>query len=175
MAAAERPSVGTLRRAARVAAVQALYQIELGGQTAETVIEEFAAFRMGGRDLPETQVAVPEDVDIALFADLVRGVSAALERIDDLVEGALDKQRSVPRLEVMMRAILRAGAYELAERADIDPALTISEYVAVGDVFFNEREPALVNAVLDRLAHRLAEADQSSKGTKPDHEVAKDG
>lgn len=151
-------SVGNLRRGARVAAVQALYQIELNGGAPDSVIAEFESFRLR-RNAADVPVEVPSDIDEAMFADLVQGVTAGMADVDALIEGALDKNRSVPRLEVIMRAILRAGAYELSRRDDIDAALTISEYVAVADTFFNDREPALANAVLDRIARHVAPSD----------------
>lgn len=158
-------SVGNLRRGARVAAVQALYQMELNGGAPDTVIAEFESFRLQGNagDVP---VEVPSDVDAAMFADLVQGATADMPAVDALIEEALDKNRSVPRLEVVMRAILRAGAYELFRRDDIDAALTISEYVAVADAFFNDREPALVNAVLDRIARQVAQPDGAAEAVQ---------
>lgn len=164
-------SVGNLRRGARVAAVQALYQMELNGGAPDTVIAEFESFRLQGKagDVP---VEVPSDVDPEMFADLVQGATAEMPAVDALIEEALDKNRSVPRLEVVMRAILRAGAYELSRRDDIDAALTISEYVAVADAFFNDREPALVNAVLDRIARRVAQQDGAAGAV---HDAAQDG
>jgi len=110
------PTVGQRRRAARVAAVQALYQMELGGGDPEDVVAEFVAYRL--RD--EAKQAA---IDLDLFADLVRGVSGGRGETDRLIGAALDKDRSIGRLEVLMRAILRAGAYELMARADIDAAL----------------------------------------------------
>lgn len=158
-------SIGRRRHAARIAAVQALYQMELGGGVPDDVIAEFVAYRL--RD-----EAAQAAIDLDLFSDLVRGATAGRERTDQLIGDALDKDRSLGRLEVLMRAILRAGAYELMAREDIDAALTISEYVAVADAFFNEREPALVNAVLDRIARGLA-GGKSSAGAA--HGIAQDG
>jgi transcription antitermination protein NusB len=158
-------SIGRQRHAARIAAVQALYQMELSGGDPDEVIAEFVAYRL--RD-----EAAQAAIDLDLFTDLVRGVTAARAETDALIGEALDKDRSIGRLEVLMRAILRAGAYELTARDDIDAALTISEYVAVADAFFNEREPALVNAVLDRIARSLA-GRSSPAGAA--HDIAQDG
>ena len=97
-------SVGNLRRGARVAAVQALYQMELNGGAADTVIAEFESFRLR-RNVADVPVEVPSDIDEPMFADLVQGVTAGMADIDALIEGALDKNRSVARLEVIMRAI----------------------------------------------------------------------
>ena len=158
-------TIGRQRHAARIAAVQALYQMELSGGVPDDVIAEFVAYRL--RD-----EAAQAAIDLDLFTDLVRGATAGRDRTDLLIGAALDKARSLGRLEVLMRAILRSGAYELMAREDIDAALTISEYVAVADAFFNEREPALVNAVLDRIARSLADS-KSSAGAA--HGIAQDG
>lgn len=158
------PSLGGRRRASRVAAVQALYQLEISGGDAEDVVAEFVAYRLADE-------AKQAAIDLDLFADIVRGATAGKTSADQLIGSVLDKDRSVGRLEVIMRAILRAGAYELMARDDIDAALTISEYVAVADAFFGEREPALVNAVLDRLARKLdagAAAAESNHGLSQD-------
>ena len=159
------PSIGGRRRAARVAAVQALYQLEINGGDPDDVVAEFVAYRLSDE---ARQVAI----DLDLFADIVRGATAGKAKADEHIGAVLDKDRSIGRLEVIMRAILRAGTYELLARDDIDAALTISEYVAVADAFFHEREPALVNAVLDRLARRL---DSGGSGADSDHGIAQDG
>lgn len=161
-------SLGSLRRASRIAAVQALYQMELSGGAAEAIIAEFGAYRVGRSDPGD----VPASLDQDLFADVVRGATAGKEKADALIDDVLDKERSIRRLEILMQTILRAGTYELLERDDIDPALTIHEYVAVADAFFNEREPALVNAVLDRIARRLTEEQRPGE---PAHDTAQDG
>lgn len=162
-------TIGGRRRAARVAAVQALYQMELSGGVPDDIIAEFVAYRLpetedGGRKEP--------DIDLELFADLVRGTTARRADTDRVVGAALDKDRQFDRLEILMQSILRAGAYEILARTDIDAALTISEYVAVADAFFNEREPALVNAVLDRVARNLAGRASSADAN---HGLAQDG
>jgi len=163
------PSIGGQRRAARVAAVQALYQMELNGGVSEDVVAEFVAYRLQGEDAGAANEA---DADIELFTDLVLGADARRADTDRLIGEALDKDRKFGRLEILMRAILRAGTYELIAREDIDTALTISEYVAVADAFFNEREPALVNAVLDRIARTVAAGRPSADSA---HGITQDG
>lgn len=162
-------SIGSQRRAARIAAVQALYQMALSGGDADDVVAEFVAYRLRGDD---GRAARRPATDVELFADIVRGATARQASADALIGQALDKDRSVARLEILMRSILRAGTYELLARPDIDAALTISEYVAVADAFFNEREPALVNAVLDRIARAVAERRPASDSI---HDIAQDG
>ena len=144
----------------------------MGGRTALEgvlpIIAEFGAYRVGRSDPGD----VPASLDQDLFADIVRGATVDREAAETLIDDVLDKDRSFRRLEILMQTILRAGTYELLERDDIDQALTIHEYVAVADAFFNEREPALVNAVLDRIARRLTEEQRPGE---PIHGTAQDG
>lgn len=139
------------RRAARLAAVQALYQIEIGGGKPEAIIREFTDHRIGksvdGVDLPPA--------DRKLFSSVVLGASANLKDLDDMIAGVLTEDWSVERLESILRAVLRCGAYELAHRPDIPPKVTISEYIAVSDAFLGDKETGLANGVLDQLAHAL--------------------
>ena len=134
---------------------------------AEDVIAEFVNFRLRG-----DADAAASEADVELFTDLVHGAVACRESIDGLIAQALDKERKFDRLEILLQSILLAGAYELFARDDIDSALTISEYVAVADAFFNEREPALVNAVLDRIARTV---DATATPAEPTHDAAQDG
>lgn len=152
-----KPSPGRRRRAARIAAAQALYQIALTGADAEAVLGEFAGTAFGaGED-------GPAGIEERLFEDIVRGAAGRQLEIDEAVNGALDKERSLDRLEILIVAILRAGTYELLGRPDIDPPLTINEYVEVTNAFFYGREPAFVNGILDRLARRLRPQEMSSR------------
>jgi len=143
------------RRAARLAAVQALYQWEQSGASADLIIKEFAEHRIGknvdGIDLPQA--------DIRLFGNLVRGAVAMADDLDSMIAGVLTEDWSIERLESILRAILRGGAYELAHRTDIPPKVAISEYLAVADAFLGDKETTLVNGVLDRLAHLLRPAE----------------
>jgi N utilization substance protein B len=139
------------RKAARLAAVQALYQIDLTGNNAESVLGEFIKHRIGQELDGETYVAA----DPKLFAEIVRGTSALRADVDGMVSSGLDPQWPLERLELLLRAILRAGAYELMSQHDIHPRIVINEYVDVCHAFFAGREPGMVNAVLDRLARTL--------------------
>lgn len=149
------------RRAARLAAVQALYEIELSGATAAWALEGFVA--RGGT------AALDEDArmaaDPAHVSDLTKGVHARLGDIDTLIGNALDKGRALSRLEVVLRAILRCGAYELLARGDIDPPVAISEWVTIAGGFFDGTEPTLVNAVLDRIAHVVRPEDLAGRSS----------
>ncbi len=148
-----RPLTGALarRRAARLAAVQALYQIELTGVPPEAVIAEFAAHRLGR----EQDGIDAGPVDRALFADLVRGAVARAGELDNLVAAVLAEDWPLDRLETTLRAILRAGTYELAARPDVPARVIISEYVDLAAAFFAGKEPGIANGVLDRLAREL--------------------
>lgn len=139
------------RTAARLAAVQALYQMEMSGLSAEAVVREFGRHRLG----QEIDGASYGEADRTLFADLVRGVTADRAEVDRLIGTALSTEWVVERLETILRAILRAGAYELARRPDVPPRVIINEYVGIADAFFSEKETGLVNGVLDRLARTL--------------------
>jgi len=138
------PSLGQKRRAARLAAVQALYAMELGGHDAAHATAMALA---GGRG----EAAAPAAADRELCADLVRGTAARQADLDAALAPCLGG-RSLARLEILLRCILRAATWELIARPDIDAPLSIAEYVAVADVFFTGREPQLVNAILDQVA-----------------------
>ncbi len=139
------------RSAARLNAVQALYQIEQAAGSPEAVIDEFITHRLG-REIDGDQYVAP---DAALFADLVGGVSGRLEEIDALVAGALDPHRSVERLEAILRSVLRAAAYEMLVRRDVPARVVINEYVDVAHAFFAGAEPGFINGVVDRLGRQL--------------------
>lgn len=133
------------RRAARLAAVQALYQLEMNEATTQQVIAEFQTLRLA------------DDADRDLFADVVAGTMARLPELDAEIGRLLAEGWSFERLETVLRAILRAGVYELVVRLDVPPRVAINEYVEIAHSFFGGREPNLVNGVLDRLAKERRE------------------
>ena len=139
------------RSAARLAAVQALYQIELSDAVLESVIEEFLDHRIG-REIEGAQYA---EADREHFKWLVRNVSDRLAELDGCVGGALGTGWTVSRLGALMRALLRAAVAELLARPDIPARVVLNEYIELAGAFFSGREPAFVNAALDTLAHRL--------------------
>ncbi|HEX5452459.1 MAG TPA: transcription antitermination factor NusB [Stellaceae bacterium] len=154
--AAQRHRAARRRSIARLAAVQALYQLELNpGRGADSVIGEFIHHRIGREIDGEAYGAADE----ALFADIVRGVAANRERLDETLSAALSEEWPLARLETLLRIILESGAYELVHRADIPPRVTLSEYIAIAHAFFDGKEPALANGVLNRLARTLRGAD----------------
>ena len=155
-AAGARQGGASRRRVARLAAVQALYQLELNpGRGAEAVVREFVRDRLGR----EIDGELYGEADAELFADIVRGVTGDRERLDETVSAALSEEWPLGRLDTILRLILEAGAYELARRPDIPPRVTMSEYVGIAYAFFTGKEPGLANGVLDRLARALRAAE----------------
>lgn len=144
---------GRRRTAARLAAVQALYQIEVNAASPANVVVEFIKHRLGreGEGEGESFGAADE----GLFADLVEGACARREELDRYIAAALTPDWPLERLEIILRAILRAGAYELLARPEVPARVAISEYLDIAHAFFAGKEPGLVNGVLDRLARTL--------------------
>lgn len=149
------------RGAARLAAVQALYQMEVGGAQLEDVLAEFETWRLG-RDLDGVTY---READASFFRDLVSGVVHSQRTLDPMIHEALTAGWPLARLDVTLRAILRSAACELTERADVPARVVISEYVDVAKAFFSGDEPRIVNGVLDTLARRLRAAEFA--GTNP--------
>lgn len=141
------------RSAARLGAVQALYQIEQSGEDVEPtrVIFEFTEHRLG-REIDGELYA---EADVELFSDIVAGVAARREEIDTAISGALSKKWKLSRLEIIMISILRGGTYELMARPDVPTAVVINEYMDVAHAFYPDDQPAFVNGVLDRLAKEI--------------------
>lgn len=155
------------RSAARLAAVQALYQMQLGGASVDDVIAQMTGMQ------PAPPAATSEDdgaivnmpaPDPQLFGAIVRGVSANRTRLHEMIAGALTTDWTVERLQVLVRLILEAGVYELTERPDVPPRVAINEYVNLAHAFFDGAEPGLVNGVLDAVA-RATRADEMT-GTR---------
>ena len=134
---------GDARRAARLAAVQALYQMELVGVGAEEVAEEFIAHRF--EDAP---------TDIGFFKGVVEGVPIHQIEIDKAIAACLSENWSLARVDSILRAILRAASFELVARRDVPAKVVIDEYVGIAHDFFAGDEPGFVNAALDRMARR---------------------
>jgi N utilization substance protein B len=136
------------RSAARLAAVQALYQQEMEETPVPRLLKEFHDHRLGATIEDATYL----DAEQAFFDDLVKGVDARRAEIDALISARLAEGWSLERLDRPMRAILRAGAYELLARADVPVGSVISEYVDVAHAFFDRREAGFVNGLLDAIA-----------------------
>jgi N utilization substance protein B len=153
------------RRTARLAAVQALYQMAMTGTGADAVVREFLRHRLGA-GAGKSAIGTADPI---LFAQLVRGVASAGDELDDMIAAVLTDDLSVDRLETILRVVLRAGAYELANRLDVPAPVTINEYVDVADAFYDKKGTGLANAVLDRLARALRpeELEDRARGRPP--------
>ena len=157
---AKRSTGGTPRSTARLAAVQALYQLEISGGDVEQVITEFAAHRLG-ESVDDVALVKP---DPALFGELVRGVTLNRRDLDDMIAAVLVEDWTIERLETLLACILRAGAHELADRQETPARVIISEYVDLADAFYADKETGLVNGVLDRLARELRPSELAVPG-----------
>jgi len=136
------------RSAARLAAVQALYQQEMEGTPVARLLREFHEHRLGATIEDETY----HDAEQDFFDDIVTGVDARRGEIDEKIAGKLAEGWSLDRLDRPMRAILRAGAYELIARPDVPVGSVISEYIDVAHAFYDKRESGFVNGLLDAIA-----------------------
>ncbi|WP_136161261.1 transcription antitermination factor NusB [Sphingomonas flavalba] len=136
------------RSAARLAAVQALYQHEMEGTAPPRLLHEFHQHRLGAT-IEEVEYA---EAEVDFFDDVVKGAIARREEIDALIGTHLAAGWTLDRLDRPMRQILRAGTYELLARADIPVAAVISEYVDVAHAFYDKRETSFVNGLLDAVA-----------------------
>jgi len=136
---------GDARHAARLGAVQALYQMEMSGNGAEEVAQEFAEHRF-------SELPVPPDGDF--FHAIVNGVPRHQVEIDRAIAGALSEKWKLERVDSILRAILRCGVFEFVARRDVPAKVVIDEYVAVSGAFFGGDEPGFVNAALDTIARR---------------------
>ena len=139
------------RGAARLAAVQALYQMDVGGTGLLETTTEYEQFRLGS----EIDGAQYREADAAWFRSILSGVVSHQKSIDPIINRALPEDWPLSRLDSTLRAILRAGAFELAHRPDVPSAVVVSEYVDVASAFYEDQEPGLVNGALDRIARQI--------------------
>jgi len=139
------------RSAARLAAVQALYQQEMEQVPLARLLHEFHQHRLGAT-IDGVEYA---EAEADFFDDIVAGADARRAELDALIAGRLAKGWSLARLDKPMKAILRAGAYELVARADVPTAIVISEYVDVAKAFYDPRETGFVNGLLDAIASEV--------------------
>jgi transcription antitermination protein NusB len=136
------------RGAARLAAVQALYQMDVVGSGVLETAAEYEAYRLG----KEVDGSLYREADPQWFRAILSGVVEGQKTIDPVIRQALTDDWPLSRLDSTLRAILRAGVYELMERRDVPVAVIVTEYVDIAKAFYDEDEPKLVNAVLDRVA-----------------------
>jgi N utilization substance protein B len=147
------------RSVARLAAVQALYQMEVSSIGVESVIREFTEHRFDrALEGVEGEGDTLASADEAFFAELVRGVVSEQKRVDAAIAKRLAENWRLERLDATVRAILRAGAYELANRPDVPTEVAIDEYVEVAKSFFEGTEPGFVNGALDGVARDVRPA-----------------
>ncbi len=139
------------RGAARLAAVQALYQMDIAGKGLNDILAEFESHWLG-REVEGEQYLPAE---AAFFRDIVGGFTAEQRRLDPLIDQTLASGWPLKRVEAIVRAVLRAGAFELDKRPDIPARVVVSEYVGVAHAFVDREETGMVNAVLDALARRF--------------------
>jgi N utilization substance protein B len=139
------------RGAARLAAVQALYQMDLAGTGLNDILTEFESHWLGG----EVEGTHYLPAEAAFFRDVVGGVVREQGRLDPMIDTALSRGWPLKRIEAVLRAALRAGAYELACRRDVPARVIVSEYVDVASAFVDRDETGMINAVLDQLARQL--------------------
>ena len=143
------------RGAARLAAVQALYQMDLAGTGINDIMAEFEKHWLGS----EVEGAQYRPAEAAFFRDIVGGVVREQRNLDPQIDAALNRGWPLKRIEAVLRAVLRAGCYELACRPDVPARVVMSEYVDVAHAFVDDEETGMVNAVLDQLAHQLRAAE----------------
>jgi N utilization substance protein B len=143
------------RGAARLAAVQALYQMDLAGTGLNDIMAEFETHWLGG----EIEGAQYRPAEAAYFRDIVGGVVREQSKLDPQIDNALTRGWPLKRIEAVLRAVLRAGAYELAHRPDVPARVVMSEYADVAGAFVDDKETGMVNAVLDQLAREMRAAE----------------
>ena len=139
------------RGAARLAAVQALYQMDIAGAGLNDIFAEFESHWLGNEVEGDTYLPA----EAAFFRDVVSGVVRDQTKLDPLVDDALAKGWPLKRIDAIIRAVMRAGAYELEHRKDVPARVVVTEYVDVANAFVDREETGMVNAVLDQLARRF--------------------
>lgn len=144
------PKPQSRRQAARLAAVQALYQWQEGQDQPADIIEQFLKVRTGEMG----EAGMRRDADKPLFKDVVEGTASHKDELEKTVTGALAENWTWGRIDRLVRAILMAGAYELVHRRDVPPKVAINEYVEIAHAFYDQGEATFVNSVLDRVARQ---------------------
>jgi len=143
--------IGGLRSSARLAAVQALYQIEASGDKNIMVVKEFVDHRLG-QVIDDQQFS---NADADFFSDIVIGIDKRSDEIDQYISDSLSENWTLSRIDSVARATLRAGTYEIIARPDVPTSVIINEYVDVTKAFFEDSTPGFVNGVLDRIAKKV--------------------
>ena len=146
----EQPKPPSRRQAARLAAVQALYQWQEGEAEPAAIVEQFLNVRTG----EVGEAGMRRDADKPLFKDVVEGTASHKDELEKTVSAALAENWTWARIDRLVRAILLAGTYELMHRRDVPPRVAINEYVEIAHAFYDQREASFVNSVLDRVARQ---------------------
>lgn len=154
------PNRAATRSAARLAAVQALYQMDMTAIDLTRVIAEFEAHRLG----QEVEGCHYADAEPRFFRDIVEGVVREQLRIDPLIDRHLAEGWRLNRLDSILRAILRAGTFEMLLRKDVPGKVVITEYVDLAHAFFSGEEPKVVNGILDKLGHEARPEEFARRG-----------
>ncbi|MEE8302794.1 MAG: transcription antitermination factor NusB [Candidatus Tectomicrobia bacterium] len=158
---------GTVRHsAARLAAVQAIYQLEMTESSTGSVIEEFVGHRLGQADVEASRGA---NANETLFKELVRGVEIRSDEVKRIIEPLLAKGWAYDRLDVILRCILRLGTFEMLSRVEVPAKVIIGEYVDLADAFFSGSEPGVVNGILDRVAREARASELEARDDKAAH------
>jgi N utilization substance protein B len=155
-----RKSKSLSRSQARLAAVQALYQMDLAETDLAAIIEEFKAHRLG----KDTDNGTGSEADADHFAGVLRGVVRRQREIDPVIDRQLAQGWRLTRIDSIVRAILRAAVFELMELSDVPARVVISEYIEVANAFFEGDEPRVVNGVLDAIARQLRPGQLPERG-----------
>lgn len=145
------PTASLKKSMARLALIQALFQIEFNQGSSKTVLDEFLNMRRD-EEVDGLNIAA---MDQKLFIELYKGICQERELLDDMLVSVLDKSWPIHRLDPLLRLVMVAGAYEIQQRSETPAKVIISEYVDVAHAFLGDKETAMVNGVLDRLAHSL--------------------
>lgn len=149
------------RGSARLSAVQALYQMDIGGSGLTEVVAEYENFRLGREIDGETYL----QADSSWFRGIVGGVVKDQRSIDPLIHRSLTAEWPLSRIDSILRAILRAAVFELTKRRDVDARVVVTEYVEVAKAFFDGDEPKMVNGVLDRVARQIRAGEMDTKNS----------
>jgi N utilization substance protein B len=148
------------RGAARLAAVQALYQMDIAGTGSTEILAQFESHWIG-REVEGNQYLPAE---AAFFREVVNGVVREQRSLDPLIDAVLAATWPLKRIEAILRAVLRAGAFELGHRSDVPARVVVAEYVDVANAFVDREETGMVNAVLDQLARKLRAGEFETAG-----------
>ncbi|MCX7364775.1 MAG: transcription antitermination factor NusB [Alphaproteobacteria bacterium] len=155
MSAAPTTATPSRRQAARLAAVQALYQLQEGQDAPADIIDQFLLLRTG----ESGDGGMRRDADRPLFKDVVEGTASHKDELEQTVSAALSQDWTWARIDRLVRAILLAATYELVHRKDVPPRVVINEYVEIAHAFYDQAEPNFINSVLDRVARQVRPAE----------------